>query len=382
MEGAGVGWQDELRRLDEELAAGRLSAEEYRQLRDALLTPPGGQPPDSGQPEGNQQSSSPFPPPFKWDSDDVTTRMTPKPPPSQGDAYEQTQRGPGQLSDAERTQVVPGPSGPVPPGPPLNQPLGYSVPSWQQVGNPGQHVPWAGQDLPPIGQEPSWLRQGPEAFDTEHRSSTRMIVTVIAVLALLGGGAALYWFVFGGAENQPASTASRSPSPTATATATTTTVPKPAGPFVELDGRIVVNDTYSMDDAAKAGRPARSEINTLTEGGTETVTGFVTETGGLRTGIWTFKPSSDAAAKGLLEDIDRLYHRAKYKDLPNAPAGVRALYLPAPDGSPRVVYRAHYVYAGLVVRVEAYGGNDPKAVEQKFNELLDRQLKNFPPSES
>jgi hypothetical protein len=376
MEGAGVGWQDELRHLDEELAAGRLSAEEYRQLRDALLTSQGSQPSDSGQPEANQDSS-PFPPPFKWDSDEVTTRMAPKPAPSPGGVP-----GSGQIGDAERTQVVSGPAAPptaMPPGaPPHNQPVGYSVPSWQQAGDQGRHVPpWAGQDLPPIGQEPTWLRQGPEAFDTERRSSARMIVIFVAVLALLGGGAALYWFVFRGGEDQPVTASTSPPTPTST------TVPKPAGPFVELDGQIVVNDTYSMDDAARASRPARSEIKTLTESGTETIAGFVTETDdGIRTGIWTFEPRSDVEATKLLDAIDQLYHRAKYQDYAGAPAGVRALYLPAADGSNRVSYRAHYVHKGVVVRVEAYGGDDPRSVEQKFNDLLGRQLDDFPPSAS
>lgn len=384
-----MGWQDELRRLDEELAAGRLSAEEYRQLRDALLTPQGNEPPESGQPE-----SSPFPPPFKWDSDDttsrmppkdeVTTRMTPKSAPgtpNRGSVYTPAQTGSGHAGDAERTQVVRGPATPpgaMPPGtPPLNQPVGYSVPPWQQTGDQGRQAPpWAGQDLPPIGQEPTWLRQGPEAFDTERRSSTRLVATVMVVLTLLGGGAALYWFVFRPDGSQPPATASSNPP-----TPTTTTIPPPAGPFVRLDGQVVINDTYPIDDAVRENRPARSEIKTLTEAGTETIAGFVTESDGIRTGIWTFKPKPGVNAADLLEAIDQLYHRAKYQDLPGAPAGVRALYLPpAPDGSTHAAYRAHYLHEGLVVRVESYGGDDLKPVEQKFNELLSRQLNDFPVS--
>lgn len=378
-EGAGVGWQDELRRLDEELAAGRLSAEEYRQLRDALLTSQGNEPPEPGLPE-----SSPFPPPFKWDSDDVTSRMPPKDEvttrmtpkfvpgtPNRGSVYTPTQTDSSHVGDAERTQIVPGPA-----APPLNQPVGYPAP-WPPAGDQvRQAPPWAGQDLPPIGQEPTWLRQGPEAFDTERQSSTRIVAIVMVVLMLLGGGAALYWLVFRPADNQPPATASSNPP-----TPTTTTVPPPAGPFIQLNGQIVINETYSMDDAIRENRPARSEIKTLTEAGTETIAGFVTETGGIRTGIWTFKPEPGVKATDLLEAIDQLYHRAKYQDLPGAPAGVRALYLPpAPDGSTHAAYRAHYLHEGLVVRVESYGGDDLKPVEQKFNELLSRQLKDFPVS--
>src|SRR5690606_20482717 len=79
-----VTWQDELQHLDAELAAGRISAEEYRQRRDALLSQGGGpNGPNSGgfaQPNtpsggfaqpgtpsgGFAQQQDPFPPAFSW----------------------------------------------------------------------------------------------------------------------------------------------------------------------------------------------------------------------------------------------------------------------------------------------------------------------------
>src|SRR5262249_22487760 len=98
-------WQDELRRLDEELAAGRLAPEEYRHLRDALLSSQSDQPttrrpadqePDLDATRGPAQPPSPpeptpFPPPFRWDNGGL-------------EPTQRTQMSPDS-NDTERTQV-------------------------------------------------------------------------------------------------------------------------------------------------------------------------------------------------------------------------------------------------------------------------------------
>ncbi|HET8643017.1 MAG TPA: hypothetical protein VFM37_13850 [Pseudonocardiaceae bacterium] len=377
-----MGWQDELRRLDEELASGRLSAEEYRLLRDGLLASQAGPPVRSIQREEEQASGSPFPPPFRWDATD-TTQVMPKTEPDRDGELEQTQVVPGRPGeDAERTQVVPA----TPPGPesgmlPPNQSPGYAAAPWQQAGGPGsQAPPWVGQDLPPVSQVPAWLRQGPESFDTERSRTGKVVAVVATVLVLLLGAGAVYWYVFRTGESSPpvAASTTNPPASTSPPAPTTTTVPRPSGPFVELDGQIVVNDTYTMADATKANRPSKTEVKTLAAAGTETVAGLVTETDGIRTGIWTFKPKAGVKAQDLLDAIDKLYRSSSYQEFAGAPRGVRALYLPAsPDGS---TYRAHYVHDGLVVRVESYGRGAAKTVQQRFEELLGRQLDDFPAS--
>src|SRR3954468_24584265 len=45
--GPGVSWQDELRKLDEELAAGQISADDYRVRRDQVLSSAVASSPDS-----------------------------------------------------------------------------------------------------------------------------------------------------------------------------------------------------------------------------------------------------------------------------------------------------------------------------------------------
>ncbi|MFB9906525.1 hypothetical protein [Allokutzneria oryzae] len=60
-------WQEELRSLDAELAAGNISADQYRQRRDHLLAQASAAGPTPKQPEPGS-GDGPFPPPFRWES--------------------------------------------------------------------------------------------------------------------------------------------------------------------------------------------------------------------------------------------------------------------------------------------------------------------------
>lgn len=56
-----MGWEDQLKQLDADVAAGRLSAQEYRRRREELPT-------ERGRPPGSDLPADPFPPPFRWSS--------------------------------------------------------------------------------------------------------------------------------------------------------------------------------------------------------------------------------------------------------------------------------------------------------------------------
>jgi len=56
-----MGWEDQLKQLDADVAAGRLSAQEYRRQREELPT-------ERGRPPGSDLPADPFPPPFRWSS--------------------------------------------------------------------------------------------------------------------------------------------------------------------------------------------------------------------------------------------------------------------------------------------------------------------------
>jgi flagellar basal body-associated protein FliL len=179
-----MSWQSELQQLDIALAAGQVSADEYRQRRDQLLAqasgqsapesapaqagpppqaqqpgqptagdgqqgvnsgqpvpspahqqPQPGQPPHAqGQPQqGQPQGSSPFPPAFRWqrqeDANSATSVMRPV-----GDPGAAGQQRPG---DADRTQVVSGDSG----GERTQIVRGYTGPGTPPPGFPGPGTP-------------------------------------------------------------------------------------------------------------------------------------------------------------------------------------------------------------------------------------------------
>jgi hypothetical protein len=231
-----VNWQQDLQRLDEELAAGRLSAEDYRRQRDELLSRAA----SSGrlpQPEPAPASkSSPFPEPFRWDSPSESTQVIqPVPPSGDGpvgvppggvgplgaapgsvgptgvppgnvgpagvppggvgpgvglggppgspgdpaaDSADSTQVVHTEGQDAERTQVVPGQHQPPGPG-------GYNAPPWANYSEQNSAPPWANEAPPVIDPSAAWMRQGPEVFESAGGSGRGVRIAGLAIVALL-----------------------------------------------------------------------------------------------------------------------------------------------------------------------------------------------------
>lgn len=238
-------WQDELQKLDNELASGRISADDYRRRRDEVLSGSAG-----GGPAQNPQSG-PFAPPFKWeaqppatsDRTQVVNVQGPQPqppfPPQQNPSADATQVVPGGQrggGDAERTQFV----APVPP-----QQGGWGQPP-QQAAPP----PWLGGDFDQINQPPSWSH-GPEVFDESGgggKGKIFAIIGVVLVLALIGGG--VWWFTTGsksGTENTATSTTPTPPS------STTSTSSGPKLPLNGMSGKVDAANTgpITVERAAK-----------------------------------------------------------------------------------------------------------------------------------
>jgi len=107
-----VALRDELGKLDSEVAAGRISAEEFRAQRDHLLASAGSGPVTGG----------PFPPPYRWGErtdgeptdTDERTRTVPRAAPAEDRTEVVTRRS---VPAGERTQVVPRRTGPRHAGP-------------------------------------------------------------------------------------------------------------------------------------------------------------------------------------------------------------------------------------------------------------------------
>jgi hypothetical protein len=203
----GVNWQDELRKLDDELASGRITADDYRVRRDQVLSSSnaGGQqtsaprwqaqPPSAG-PASGSQATQYITPVGGGDqakpNPDATQVVTPRP------------------SDSDRTQVVPGAG--------MAQP-NYGPPSpahgFQQPGPPPP--PWV------TASNDSWLHTGPEVFDESAPGKGKKvfaIIGVVLVIALIGG--AVWWFGLRGGSGG----GNQNTTPAAASTTTTTTKPK------------------------------------------------------------------------------------------------------------------------------------------------------------
>jgi hypothetical protein len=256
-----VSWQEELRTLDEELATGRLSADEYRVRRDNIMSTAAGTstpaptPPPAAPTSHSEQTQAfrpvaapgPMAPPPSGDNADKTqvvnisesdrTQVV-----SGGDRTQAVggwQAARPNMGDAERTQVVPGvPGQQVYQGghPPRPAPNPYAQPDpWaQHHQQEDMSSPWAGAEFPPMAASgsPDWVRQGPEVFDDSSGGSKKGLIIGLVVL-LLAGLAVGGFFLFkpkGGTENPPTaqSTSEQPPEPT------TTTKPRPTDPNVAL----------------------------------------------------------------------------------------------------------------------------------------------------
>lgn len=221
--GESVTWQDELQQLDADLAAGRISAEDYRARRDAVVgraqaaqqgmqqQPQSGgfpqqNPQSGGFPQQNPQSGgfqqqgphsggfpqqdqqggqaqSPFPPAFNW-----------------GQAAQQGAQNPQPPADANSTQVVnvqgQQPQQPFPQQQEWpQQPNAWGGPQQQNWGAASTSAPWDEPNEPTHG-DTSWMRQGPEVFETSSGSGKGKWVGLSLGAVLLVGLAVASVFYF------------------------------------------------------------------------------------------------------------------------------------------------------------------------------------------
>ncbi|MFI9008707.1 hypothetical protein ACIGNX_15910 [Actinosynnema sp. NPDC053489] len=246
-----MNWQEELRKLDEELAAGRVSADEYRTRRDQVLSAAQSVPPvqqwQSHPPAAQQQpgadptgaSATQFIRPVGQDAapDNVDkTQVVPGGRPAPGNP------------DADRTQFVPG--GAMPPQQQYNSPPG-GFPQQQ----PPQATPWGAADTSApwaSASSDNWLRQGPEVFDDTSSGGGKKvlaIVGVIVVVALIGGAV---WF-FGFRDSSSSAGDGTTTSQTSSAAPTTTTTKPPIDLLPPGPGTAnPANGVVSLSEAATA----------------------------------------------------------------------------------------------------------------------------------
>jgi hypothetical protein len=414
-----LSWQEELRKLDEELAAGQISADDYRVRRDQVLSsavsfgPPGqaAQPAKQDETQFIQtvppQPPSPPPPPpppvpdktqvvgdqADADKTQIVPGQTAAPDRTQaiGGGW-QTARPSG--ADSDRTQVVPGIPG-VPPqqlagGQPrpvpgqFPPPSGYQPPGWQQEED--LSPPWAGADFPPLAPagSPDWIRQGPEVFDTDRRSNTGKIVAIVAIVLLLAGlGVGGYFLFRGKGDNQaqqPPATSTSTPDQTTKSSPRPTTSTPPPKPIVQPPGAVQVDSTFTLQRLGEVKILSPEDFDILSRNQITEAQVQVTKEGELVRGTWAFTAADRASAEQVFKEIDALYRQVNFQPAPGiAKENVSALYFKPVTPNAPTVFRAHYLAGNKVIRVESYGPDAAQAAAE-FAALLETQLQRLPAS--
>jgi hypothetical protein len=381
-----MSWQDELRRLDEELAAGRISADEYRSRRDQIMV-------TAVSPAGN---SAPGP-------SESTTIMSPvqpgQPAPGQpapaaqpADA-DKTQIVSGQQADADRTQsvgwratppedpnrtqVVPG----VPPQqfmgarPPRPAPGGYdpNQPPWQQE----EQLPpsWSGQDFPPLAAHntPDWALQGPEVFETEKKGGAGKVLAIVGIVVVLLGIAAGAYFLFGkGNDDQ----AGPSDDDRTSSAPTTTTSEKPKGPIADLPGDVSdTADVNTFEKVVALNYLTKEEVAVYQQGQAATSTIALAKDDDIQIVVLVTEQADETAAGTVAEGLDGIQQEFNRMVARTAPEGVLASENLEANRGP--IIRAHYASGEKVVRVQVQGPTLDK-VNTTFDDVLSAQLERLP----
>jgi hypothetical protein len=394
-----VTWQEELRRLDEELASGQLNADDYRARRDQVLssavTPGPSQPPQpqTGQASGNQASDTqiiqPVSPP----------QGVPQQTPQQQPSPEATQVVSSSDTGGERTQVVsswqtqqpqqdyrqPNTGQPSPPS-------GFQPP--QQAWNAPQEdvsPPWGGSEFPPIAPSRSsdWVAQGPETFSSSQSSGKgkKIALSLVALLVIAGLGVGV-WLLFirdTGPDTPIAAPTSSKPAPPSPTPKPLPEAP-PAKPETADDSSTIVDPP----GATRGGGGAFTLENLKTSKLLPAPMITALEQGGMTSGL--LKPSTDnGSTVGIyslsLPDSRSAVAAAQAYGTAQRTGGLplnRELSL---QGVPVYattrgdgVYRAVYVVYNRVVIVEAFGSDRPNALAT-FKELFASQMEKAPPTE-
>jgi hypothetical protein len=187
-----VTWQDELQYWETELAAGRISPEEY-QTRCALVRARSDEqpawPPDNEElGTDGQPDQSPFPPPFTWSN-----------------AAAQGSSNPAQDAAEESTQVIHNPLATLRTAASADFDTGHGAfpQGWQTYSTPGPQGPRVVASPPPTaaGDTPSWMHHGAEVFDTAAKPTHRGAIVGLsagAAVVLLVAIAVIVTFAFPG----------------------------------------------------------------------------------------------------------------------------------------------------------------------------------------
>ncbi|MGH3491681.1 MAG: DUF1707 domain-containing protein [Sciscionella sp.] len=415
--GAGLTWQDEYRKLDEDLASGKLSAEEYRTRRDQVLqssTSTTHEPPSAAE----TQTMKPVGPPEASPDRDSQRHTSASPNPPDADV------------SGERTQVVPGwqtqpesagagtqnpragahrqqppasygygqqgrqPNQPNQPGQQnqggqQNQP--GQQPSWNQPSGDA-NPPWEGAEFPPLAapSHSNWIAAPGDGFDSAKPSGKgkRILLSGVGVLVVVAIGLVV-WLLFikpGGGQQ-----ANAGPNPSGSRSAVQTRAQLPEPPPVKP---APANDDAALVDPPGAARAGGGRLTlSKVESGKLLPTAVIAalKQGGMTSGA--LKTSTDGPSTvGLfalaVRDPQAAVTVANAYGIVQRGGGVptdKALSLDGVEvfsnaaNQANAVRRAVYVLYNRVIIVEAFG-KQRAAVDRTFSSVLTKQVALAPPT--
>lgn len=389
-----MSWQEELRKLDEELASGRISADDYRVRRDQVLSSAVTNGDPSAQQDPNAQAGQQQGVPHQ--SDAASTQVVHPVSPAQS----------GQQTP-ESTQVVSSPNVGTPnrtppwqqqqpgwthgtaqgPGPNPPGTTGFqSQPSWNAP-EADMTPPWGGSDLPPAAanQGTPSTNQGPEAFDSTSSSKRKVLGIALVVLVLAGLGTGAY-FLF---RNTGSSSVAAPPqerhsnnggSDISTPTPTPTwQQPKDDLVIAPLPGQAnIVSSVQTFTDVVESNRLTDAENAAYKEAKPSQARLAVSNlSNGTNILVLTVKTESPEAADQAVKQLTEL--QAKYKlqqysgDFPDT---VNTSKLAETD-SGKSLMRAHYTHGSTVIRIHVHGKSF-STVKSVFEDVLTKQLTKLP----
>lgn len=435
-----MSWQEDLHRLEHDLAMGRLSAEDYRRQRDELLaaanagqtpaaptptaspaapgpmtpgggvgpmTPGGGVPgqpqqqaqgPMPGMPTGtppggqqipgvpNQQQAAPFAPPFKWSAQPPNSERTQTMHPVTGssDATQVVPGSPGmdqrtqavRPGDAERTQVV------------HNNPFGQ-----QPVAAPSV---WGGQDQSNLysadnmpnwntaGAFGDWPKQGPEVFEkTGNGGGGRRILLIALVVVVVAGLGVGGFLLFG---SKPSSQAGGSTTTTTkTVTPTTSAGPRAAIGLLVSPPGFPSPQAFTPTELQQVKPLPTPDLDILRDTTLSNADYVVSKDGTTTIDLWSFQVQDEASAQALAKSFNTDQGRFGFQptDITVGDAGQYVAYVSQQqsNGTTVTAYRLHYVVGNQVIRVEAFD-TDATRARSEFLKVLNLQKELTPPSTS
>ncbi|MBB5911087.1 hypothetical protein [Actinoalloteichus hymeniacidonis] len=295
--------------------------------------------------------------------------------PPQGGYPQQPQGYPGQ-------QPPPSPPGGFPQGggyPP--PPGGVTQPPW--AGGDSQ-PPWAGSDLPPLPSNSSdnWIRQGPEAFESDGGGKGPKIAGIIVAVVVVIGLAVGAFFLFGNSSNEPeasgGTTQGDGDNSGGGGNDATEEPEPPRDPMLPAD----IGGAQELDKAQITDYAGIQGIRTLTEGEDEAfTTGGATdaralvsnfEEDGTQVVMFVVQMPDEEAAAQTRDQLGTLQENYGLEIRDGETPGINEAWNVAEDGDESMV-RAHYVSEDLLVRIQVRGVSESTVVE-RYEAVLEDQV--------